>query len=326
MTADYNICLGTAGWGVWHSPDGGQSWTRHRAPFPLNSRIQALVAHPQEAQTVFAAGDTGLFVSHDGGARWERLGAGESSEGALPTVWSLAVDPVDPEILFAGTRPAGIWRSRDGGRQWQRLTLDIARECSIGTPFVTSLVVDPDDHRTVWAGVEIDGVFRSRDGGDSWTHLKKGLYDPDIHAMTVAPTSPKRVYASTARDLFVSDDLGNSWRALGIKQKWPLPYARGLAVKPDDPGVLFAGCGETTTGTTGHVLRSTDFGESWETLDLPTRPNATMWGLAAHPAAPDRLVAFSLFGEVYVTDDAGQSWRKIPREFGEIRAAVWVPH
>ena len=75
MAADYSICLGTAGWGVWHSPDAGKSWTRHRAPFPLNSRIQALVAHPKEAHTVLAGGDTGLFVSHNGGARWECVSA-----------------------------------------------------------------------------------------------------------------------------------------------------------------------------------------------------------------------------------------------------------
>ena len=75
MAADYSICLGTAGWGVWHSPDAGNSWTRHRAPFPLNSRIQALVAHPTQAHTVFAGGDTGLFVSPNGGARWQRISA-----------------------------------------------------------------------------------------------------------------------------------------------------------------------------------------------------------------------------------------------------------
>ena len=68
MAADYSICLGTVGWGVWHSPDAGKSWIRHRIPFPLNSRIQALVAHPTEPHTVFAGGDTGLFVSHNGGA------------------------------------------------------------------------------------------------------------------------------------------------------------------------------------------------------------------------------------------------------------------
>ena len=194
---------------MWHSPDAGKSWTRHRAPFPLNSRIQALVAHPKEAHTVFAGGDIGLFVSHDGGARWECLGA----NGALPTIWSLTLDPVDPDILFAGTRPSGVYRSRDGGRQWEKLAIDAARECSIGEAFGTSLVVDPDDHRMVWAGVEIDGVFRSRDGGNSWTHLDRetGLYDPDIHAVALAATQPKRLYASTAREVFISDNLGETW-------------------------------------------------------------------------------------------------------------------
>jgi hypothetical protein len=118
MAADYSICLGTAGWGVWHSPDAGKSWTRHRVPFPLNSRIQALVAHPTEAHTVLAGGDTGLFVSHNGGARWERV----STNGALPTIWSLTIDPVDPDILFAGTRARLRSIAREmgefGGRNW----------------------------------------------------------------------------------------------------------------------------------------------------------------------------------------------------------------
>ena len=51
-----------------------------------------------------------------------------------------------------------------------------------------------------------------------------------------------------------------------------------------------------------------------------------MWGLATHPADPNRIVAYSLFGEVYVTENAGTSWRKIGREFGEIRTAAWVPN
>ena len=321
MTSAYSVCLGTAGWGVWHSPDAGASWVRHRAPFPLNSRIQALVPHPTEPRTVLAGGDTGLFVSRDGGARWERVG----TPGALPTIWSLAIDPLDPRILFAGTRPAAVHRSRDGGLTWERLPVKMATECSIGTPFVTSVVIDPDDHSTVWVGVEIDGVFRSRDGGESWTHVEAGLYDPDIHAMAVARTRPKRLFACTNGEVFASVDLGDTWEAVGIKAKWPLPYARGLAVKTDDPEVIFAGCGQTTTGETGHVLRTADAGSTWEVLDLPTRPNATMWGLATHPADGNRVVAFSLFGEVYVTENAGASWRKIAREFGEIRAAVWVP-
>ena len=76
--------------------------------------------------------------------------------------------------------------------------------------------------------------------------------------MTIAATEPKRLYASTAREIFTSNDLGDTWEPLGIKEKWPLPYARGIAVKADDPGVLFAGCGETTTGETGRDGVSTN--------------------------------------------------------------------
>jgi hypothetical protein len=92
-----------------------------------------------------------------------------------------------------------------------------------GISFVTSVIVDLDDHRIVWPGVEIDGVFRSLDGGDTWTHLKTGLYDPDIPTVTIAATQPKRLYASTAREVFASDNLGETWQLLGIKEKWPLP-------------------------------------------------------------------------------------------------------
>jgi photosystem II stability/assembly factor-like uncharacterized protein len=74
------------------------------------------------------------------------------------------------------------------------------------------------------------------------------------------------------------------------------------------------------------VLRSRDYGATWETLALPAQPNATMWGLATHPADANRILAFSLFGEVYISDDAGESWRKVAREFGEIRTAAWLPH
>jgi photosystem II stability/assembly factor-like uncharacterized protein len=173
--------------------------------------------------------------------------------------------------------------------------------------------------------VEIDGVFRSLDGGDTWTRVVRGLHDPDVHDMAVAPSGPPRAFVSTNGEVFWSADRGETWTPIGVKAKWPLPYARGIAVKADDPRVLFAGCGETTTGETGAVLRSDDGGQTWRSLSLPVRPNATIWGLATHPADAGRIVAFTLFGEIYVTEDAGESWRKIAREFGEIRAAAWLP-
>ena len=36
-------------------------------------------------------------------------------------VWRIAIDPADPDTIFAGTRPAALFRSKDGGRSWQKL-------------------------------------------------------------------------------------------------------------------------------------------------------------------------------------------------------------
>src|SRR5437899_12284685 len=96
-------------------------------------------------------------------------------------VWKVAFDPTDPEIIFAGTRPASLFRSTDGGRHWDKLRADMADECpNVRIPRVTALTVDPSDHRMVWAGVEVDGVRCRRDGGGTWTRVA-GVADRDSH-------------------------------------------------------------------------------------------------------------------------------------------------
>ena len=106
---DYAINLGTAGWGVWHSPDAGKSWTRHRAPFTMNSRIQALAVVPGEQYTLtdvepdfvvlgetrtysFTAITKAIRLIHDG-ARFIATNpdvTGPSAEGPLPATGSVA--------------------------------------------------------------------------------------------------------------------------------------------------------------------------------------------------------------------------------------------
>src|SRR5512132_2435435 len=154
MAKDYTICIGTVGQGLWHSPDGGETWQRMRQPFPLESRVRALALHPTEAHTLFAGADSGVYHSGDNGASWERVSGPEYHLN----MWSLAIDPSDPETIFASTSPSAVYRSEDGGQHWEQLPLDLAKECAIGTPRVTATVVDPDNPQIVWAGVEIDGV------------------------------------------------------------------------------------------------------------------------------------------------------------------------
>jgi hypothetical protein len=59
---------------------------------------------------------------------------------------------------------------------------------------------------------------------------------------------------------------------------------------------------------------------------LPVDPNSPLSGFAVNAVNPDRLLAYSLFGEIYTSEDAGDSWHKVKREFGKIRAIAWQPN
>ena len=323
MADNFTICVGTVGTGAWVSPDGGESWRQVRTGLWSESRIFGFAVHPGEPHTVLAGADDGIYRSADGGQNFERL---DSPMNTL-AVWKVAFDPADPKIIFAGTRPAALFRSTDGGRHWDKLRADMAEECpNVRVPRVTALTVDPSDHRMVWAGVEVDGVRRSRDGGETWTRIAGGLDDPDIHDTAVSVNGAKTVLTSTPREIFASTDGGESWHGLGVAKHFRLPYCRSLALKPDDPKVLFVATGDGAIGSTGAIQRSKDGGRSWEALPLPVKPNSPIWSFATHPADPDRILACSHYGELFASHDAGDSWVQLGREFAETRALAWTPN
>jgi hypothetical protein len=58
---------------------------------------------------------------------------------------------------------------------------------------------------------------------------------------------------------------------------------------------------------------------------LPVEPNSVVYWFGTHPSNPSIIVANSLHGYVYLSTDAGHTWTKLRREFGEIRALTWMP-
>jgi photosystem II stability/assembly factor-like uncharacterized protein len=324
MTGNFTICVGTVGSGAWLSPDGGESWRRVGKGLGNESRIFGLTGHPREPRTVFAGANDGLYKSTDGGMSFERL---DSPMNSLD-VWRIAIDPADPDIIFAGTRPAALFRSKDGGAHWQKLPVEIAEECpNVGVPRVTALTVDPSDHRVIWAGLEVDGVRRSIDGGDSWTRIAaEGIPDPDIHDIAITVNGGTTVLTSTPREIFASRDRGDNWYPLMVGDQFHLHYCRHLAQKADDPETLFVATGNGAAGDAGAIQRSKDGGKHWQMLPLPAEPNSPIWNFATHMADPGLIVACSHYGELFASDNAGDTWKKLRREFTEIRAVSWVPN
>jgi photosystem II stability/assembly factor-like uncharacterized protein len=331
MAQSYTTIVGTVGTGIWVSHDGGERWGRSRGMWN-ETQVFALTPHPQDPKVVFAGAHDGIYRSNDAGVTFEPIASPLSGKA----IWSVAFDPVQPDTLFAGARPGAVFRSRDGGRTWEQLNAHFADDCpNVRFPRVLSMAVDPADHRVVWAGAEVDGVRRSLDGGETWETIGaavtsgtigRQLNDPDIHGIAVSSTSPTTVFVSTPREIFASTDAGENWQPLGVKNHFPLPYCRGIAVKIDDPNVLFVGNGDAAAGETGTVQRSEDRGQTWETLRLPVVPNTPMWTFAMHAADPNLVLTCSHYGQVFASADAGDSWSKVRREFSEIRALAWVPN
>ena len=308
---------------AWHSPDGGETWSRVRpSPYPEND-VRALALHPRAPHIVYAGTDSGVYRSEDRGASWARL---DAPMNTIQT-WALALDPVEPDTLFAGTKSSAVFRSRDGGQQWEQLSMELADECpAVVIPRVTALAVDPEDHQTIWAGVEVDGVRRSLDGGDTWTRISSGVDDPDIHGMAISLADPQTVLVSTPREVFTSTDTGESWQSLAVGSKFSLKYCRDITVKQDDPNTMFVAAGDGAFGSTGNIQRSTDRGQTWEKISLPVEPNTPMWAFATNAADPDLILSCSHYGQLFASADGGDWWVKLRKEFTEIRGMAWTPN
>src|SRR5690606_9551540 len=226
---------------IYRSTDAGANWSASENGLPLPIDIVpgpdvglsyniaiTLVIDPDDTQTMYvgtAAGGpifdpgvtptlaNGVFKSIDGGANWTHsstglpryFGPGSTQHDVL----ALAINPVDPQILYAGVSaflPSGVivgtvYKSTDAGATWFEASAGIAGQD------VRALFIDPTDPLgdTIYAGTGGDGanpggVYRSTDGGATWNSYSIGLpaYSATALAMPArVPGAPARILAGT---------------------------------------------------------------------------------------------------------------------------------
>jgi photosystem II stability/assembly factor-like uncharacterized protein len=319
MTA-HRLFVGTIGEGVWRSDDGGETFARKSDGMFVECHVRALVIDPRDPRVIHVGTEQGLFRSDDAADNWRRV---DSALDGLQ-IWSILHLPTAPDIMLVGTCPSRLFRSADGGGAWKEAAARMRSDCPrIISTRVTALCAHPTNAAIVWAGVEIDGVYRSQDGGQSWQAVGTGLSSLDIHDLAYVPGG--RLLASTNNDVNLSLDEGETWRPLLLRQALPLPYFRGLAQRRGRPEELLLGNGDGPPGTTGLVARSLDGGATWRPARMPGRANSTLWNFAVHATKPELAYASSVSGQLYRSNDGGESWQKLRREFGEIRALAWAP-
>jgi hypothetical protein len=199
-----------------------------------------------------------------------------------PETACLAVDPADPNTVYAGSQAGGVRRSTDGGRSWV--------DCGLPEPGVFSLAVSAAGG-AVYAGTEPSRLFRSDDRGESWRALDGLLELPSRPTWSFPPrpwTSHVGWIAPSPHDaglLLAGIELGGLMRSTDGGETWDdhRPGAQRdvhcLAWHPKVAGRAYEAGG-------GGAAWSEDGGATWRPADDGRDRNYT-WAVAVDPDDPD---------------------------------------
>jgi len=274
-----------AGGGVYRSDDGGTTW---RAAGLAGHAVRALAAADGDDGLLIAGAVDGLFRTDDGGGSWKRLTPEGHEE--LRNFDSVALDPANPKIIYAGTFHLP-WKSSDGGANWKPV-----HEGMIDDSDVMSLLVDRTHTRRVYASA-CSGIYLSDDGAAVWRKIQGIPYEARrTQVILQDPVRAATVYAATTEGLWVTANAGSNWRRLT-----PADWVVNAVVAP---------AGRIVIGTEKFgVLVSTDGGQHFhasnkgfyhrEIVALALDRERTGRVLAVLANSPEPLLA---------TEDGGRTW------------------
>jgi photosystem II stability/assembly factor-like uncharacterized protein len=222
--ADSRHLLAGTNWDglLFESRDGGASWQQvSQSPGP-GTGWSAIAFAPTDSRTVYAGTSgffsagvfdirrpaAGVFVSHDGGASWTPANGGQAADA---NVTALAVDPRDPQVVYAATGNRGVLGTTDGGQSWTPPGQGLPESLP-----VLSVAIHPSQPGVVYAGLERAGLYRSGDGGATWQPASAGL-NPESRATDVLfdPGDPQAMFlADVFSGVYRSTDAGATWLPL----------------------------------------------------------------------------------------------------------------
>jgi photosystem II stability/assembly factor-like uncharacterized protein len=279
------------GGGVFLSSNGGKSW---RESGLAGHAVRALAQAASDPAILVAGALDGVFLSRNSGATWQRLTPAGDAE--LRNFDSLAIDPRDPLVIYAGTFHLP-WKTTDGGQHWTAIHAGMIDDSD-----VLSLLTDAENPRRIFASA-CSGIYRSDDAGAAWEKLEGIPYSSRrTPVIRQDPARPSILYAGTTEGLWKTADGGASWRRISPRS-WVI---NSMVILPRNAEHEW----RVLLGTEQHgVLASDDGGANFHAsnegfhhhriVSLAVDPKDPERAAAVLENAPDRLV---------MTEDGGKSW------------------
>jgi photosystem II stability/assembly factor-like uncharacterized protein len=270
---------------VWRSTDGGKSFTRSSAGLPNEDIVKLVHAPWGRVYALTASG--ALYATSDDNRNWY-----PSQSGCSGAITSLAVDPVQSWVLYAGTAGGGLCKSASAGLSWA------AANTGVTQPYINAVWIHPSSPATVLAG-SIDRVYRSVDAGQTWQSIQNGLPTGVVSHLQGSGSTVLALVAG--KGLYRSTDGGSTWS--GANTTADVATASALWQSPEQPALTLLG-----TPSRG-VLLSTDGGAQWR--ESSEGMNLFVRSLSIDSDTPERVYAASLGGGLFRSDDAGAHWRNM---------------
>ncbi len=251
----------------------------------------------------------GLFVSDDGGDSWElnRPLWNHDSRGG-----DLFAGDATSDNCWGGT-PASI-------------------DYGVFEPGIHSIVVDPRDPDRIQVAASSAGVITSADGGRSWSGSNRGMrmdYLPnpeapwghDPHFITHCPGQPDHLWQQNHCGVFYSSDGAASWKKVSVPEAG-VHFGFPIAADEKDGRTAWvvparSDMERMTIGGGLYVARTSDGGESWQAFreGLPQENAYDIVLRHALDISGDRLCFGSTTGNVYLSEDRGESWQCLGHNF-----------
>ena len=261
--------------------------------------------------------------------------------------------PSKPMTFYMGATGGGVWKTTDAGISWNNISDKYFNTGSVG-----AIGVSLSDENVVYVGMgehcvrdvtvsHGDGVYKSTDGGATWRNI--GLSATrHISKVIVHPGNPEIVYVgaqgtpwgpSDDRGVYRSEDGGQNWeRVLRVNE---YTGVNDLVMDPHNPRILYAAMWEhrrkpwhgyqMTSGGPGSALyKSTDGGDTWAQSTKGFPDSVGKFGIDISPADSNRVYALveaePKKSGVYVSDDAGASWRQVNNDHVVTERTAYYMH